>query len=267
MRFAEPHSILQESMIATAKRITKANVNPKLITYQKVTSTQDVARELALNGESEGTAILAMEQENGRGRLGRAWNSPTGKNIALSLILRPKLAPPQAALLSLLTSIAVAETLESAGVPSVRLKWPNDVLVNGKKIAGILLEANLSNKGVDYVIIGIGLNLNSELKDFPPELRDIVTSFLIETGREANLVETAYRLLADISSLCRQVDLEGPGFIPRLWETRWAHKGLTVVVQDMEGIAESLDSDGALMVRKAGQLIRVNSGEVFPKTD
>ncbi len=241
-------------------------MEPKLIIRDKVSSTQDFARELVLKGEPEGTAVLAMEQDKGRGRLGRAWASPPGKNIALSMIVRPKLPPAQAALLGLLTSIAVADVLDAAGLASATLKWPNDVLVNGKKIAGILSEANLSNNRVEYVIIGVGLNLNTDLVDFPPELRPLVTSFLIETGRKADLVETAQSLLSNVAALRHRVDLEGPEFIPKLWEVRWAHKGLPVVVRDIEGTAESLDADGSLMVRRAGQLIRVNSGEVFPIT-
>ena len=133
----------------------------KLIVYEEVASTQDIARKLAQEGDPGPVAVMALRQTSGRGRSGRSWISPPGKNLALSVLLKPKLAPQEAPLMGLLASLAVAAALDAKGVPSVALKWPNDVLVEGRKIAGILPEASVKGNTLEFVIIGIGLNVNS----------------------------------------------------------------------------------------------------------
>jgi BirA family biotin operon repressor/biotin-[acetyl-CoA-carboxylase] ligase len=240
-------------------------MNTRLLIYPEVVSTQDTARELILAGEPEGTAVMALKQTGGRGRFRRAWVSPQGKNLALSLILRPAVPPADAALLGLLTSIAVAETVEAMGVADAKLKWPNDVWVREKKIAGILPEAGLNAKSVDFVILGIGLNVNTDSQDFPEELRESVTSVYLETGRESSLEDTAHLLLEKMKELYDRVRAEGCAFIPSLWQNRWAHKGARVIVQGVECAAIGIGPDGALIIESpGGQLTRVTSGEAVP---
>jgi BirA family transcriptional regulator, biotin operon repressor / biotin---[acetyl-CoA-carboxylase] ligase len=240
-------------------------MNARLIIYPEVESTQDAARELVLAGEPEGTAVMALKQTRGRGRSGHSWVSPSGKNLALSLILRPAIPPADAALLGLLASIAVAETVEAMGVKLATLKWPNDVWVHEKKIAGILPEANLTAKSVDFVIIGVGLNVNTDTDDFPVELRESVTSVFLETGRRSGLEYAARLLLESMGLLYARVSEEGCGFVPRLWQTRWAHEGAKVMVQDAEGIAIGIAPDGAMIIEtQDGKLTRVTSGEALP---
>ncbi len=220
---------------------------------------------MALSGEPEGTAILALEQTKGRGRLGRSWISPAGKNVALSLILRPSLPIHETPLLGLLISIALAEALEEFGISKVRLKWPNDVLVDGRKIAGVLPEAGLCGHELDFLIIGVGFNVNSAQEDFAEEFPIPPTSLFLLTGRKWDLVETAKTLLASISRLYDRVRLEGSSFVPSLWESRWAHRGCRIVQGGIDGLAVGLDENGSLLVKnESNGIFRIHSGEAVP---
>ncbi len=142
----------------------------KLIIRNSLSSTQDLVRELAQHGAPEGVALMALEQTAGRGRAGHSWVSPAGKNLAFSLLLRPKIDPAEAALLGMMASIAAANTVEACGAAKAELKWPNDVLVNGRKIAGILPEAALNDRAVQYVILGLGLKREFRRGRFPPRI-------------------------------------------------------------------------------------------------
>ncbi|MFZ5867287.1 MAG: biotin--[acetyl-CoA-carboxylase] ligase [Thermodesulfobacteriota bacterium] len=237
----------------------------KLIVYEEVASTQDIARKLAQEGDRGPVAVMALRQTSGRGRSGRPWISPPGKNLALSVLLRPKLAPQEAPLMGLLASVAVARVLEAKRVPSAALKWPNDVLVDGRKIAGILPEASVKGNTLEFVIIGIGLNVNSRFSDFPIELHDSVTSVLIVTGREWDLQEAAHDLLKEMDALYDRVIKEGCGFIPSLWGARWAHKGRMLTRDGLEGRAEGIGPLGSLILRASdGRRVEINSGEAEP---
>jgi BirA family transcriptional regulator, biotin operon repressor / biotin---[acetyl-CoA-carboxylase] ligase len=232
----------------------------RLIIHQEAESTQDLARELAIRGEPEGLAVMALNQTKGRGTAGHSWVSPPGKNVALSMILRPRLVPEDAPLLGLMASIGVAENVEAAIGRPAQLKWPNDVLVDGRKIAGILPEASLNNREISFVIIGIGLNVNVELSDFPPDLSDSVTSLRLSAGRQWDLEDTARDLLEGMELLYERVKREGCGFIPRLWATRWAHRNARLDRNGLTCTAEGIDVDGALLIRSdSGELHRLTS--------
>jgi BirA family transcriptional regulator, biotin operon repressor / biotin---[acetyl-CoA-carboxylase] ligase len=240
-------------------------MNYKLIILPELESTQDHARQLALLGEPDGTAVMTLRQTKGRGRMGRAWVSPPERNLALSLILRPNLAPSQAAMLGLAASIAVAEAIETMGIARAELKWPNDVLVASKKIAGILPEAHLNTDRINFVIMGIGLNVNLELDDLPVELHDTATSIFLETGQMIDLEACAETLLQIWQILYTRIIRDGIEFVPGLWSTRWAHLGARVAVKGAGGILHALDIDGSLIVRLDDKtFIRVSSGEIEP---
>jgi BirA family transcriptional regulator, biotin operon repressor / biotin---[acetyl-CoA-carboxylase] ligase len=240
-------------------------VTGRLIIYQEAESTQDLAREMALRGEASGSAVMALNQTSGRGRAGHSWISPPGKNLALSAIFRPRVAPHDAPLLGIAASLAVAETVERRGVPRAELRWPNDVLVNGRKIAGILSEASISGNKVEFVIIGIGLNVNAVKTDFPLDLRSSVTSLLAAVGRHSDLEELARELLSALGNLYDRIDREGCGFVPALWDNRWAHRGVVLVHEGSSGIAQGIDADGSLILRDSqGGLRRITTGDVEP---
>jgi len=236
-----------------------------LIIRDEAGSTQDLARDLAINGAEEGTSVLALSQTGGRGRSGRPWISPPGKNVALSMILRPEMAPQNVPLLGLMAAVATAETVQAKGVGNVQLKWPNDVMAAGRKVAGILSEASISAGSAEFVIIGIGLNVNTEESDFPPTLRTPATSIFILTGREWDVVEIARDLVGNMGSLYERVVKEGCGFIPELWEAWWPHRGRPLVHEGVVGHGLGLDQDGALMMKtEQGTVKRIVSGEVLP---
>jgi len=237
----------------------------RLVIHQEAESTQDIVKAMALGGEPEGAAVMALKQTSGRGRSGHTWISPAGKNLALSLLLRPRIPPDEIPLLGLMAAVAVAETVEAQGISRAELKWPNDVLVAGKKLSGILPEASMIGNSVSYVIIGVGLNVNSEISCFPPDLQDSVTSLLICASRQWDLVDTAKELLKRMDRLYNRVHEEGPGFIPDLWSKRWAHLGRTFAYNGVTGVGQGISADGSLILKThEGQLLRVTSGIMDP---
>ncbi len=239
-----------------------------LIVYEEAGSTQDRARDLALAGEAGPIAIMARRQTSGRGRMGRAWITRPGLDLALSILLRPAIEPPKAGLTGMAASIAVTLALDQLGVTGVGVKWPNDVLARGKKIAGILSEARISGSTIDYLIIGIGLNVNSVRDDYPQELQETTTSIKAALGIETDLEWAATLILREIATLNRRIDLEGPAFIPALWEAYWPHKGLRLSREGITGTAERIDSDGSLiLIDDSGRTTRVTCGEVEPEAD
>src|SRR5512137_1367580 len=152
--------------------------------FEQTDSTNKVALGLAFGGAPEGTAVIADSQTGGRGRHGRSWFSPPGKNIYTSIIIRPAIDPVASSQVTLMTGVAVAELLEALCPGRIDLKWPNDVLANGRKICGILAESRATAVKVDYIVIGIGINVNMAEGDIEDGLRDIATSVKIETGKD-----------------------------------------------------------------------------------
>ncbi len=237
----------------------------RLIIYPEAESTQDLAKAMALSDGADGVAVVALKQTKGRGRSGHSWISPAGKNLALSLVLRPTISPEELPLLGLLAAVAVGETVEWAGVAEARLKWPNDVLVAGKKIAGILPEAAVQGSTVRFVVIGLGLNVNTQANDFPAELRETVTSLMMCTGKESDLIEIAKEFLKRMRALYARARTEGCGFVPCLWASKWAHRGRTLVRDGVTGVGEGIDTDGALLLKTSeGRVLRIVSGMVEP---
>lgn len=238
-------------------------MTPNLIVLSETESTQDVARAMAASGAPEGTAIMALSQTKGRGRLGHTWISPPGKNVAMSLILRPRMAPGESVLLGLVAGVATANVVEKCGIMGVGLKWPNDVLIKEKKIAGILSEASLVDGKIQYIVIGLGLNVNSQQSDFSKLFPVQATSLLMCTGKRWDLEATAHSFLREMSALYQRICREGPKIVPGLWQERWAHKGRILVHEGIPGVAEALDPDGALVLKRSdGSQERVVAGEV-----
>src|ERR1700733_6540894 len=152
-----------------------------LLEFDTLPSTNELAREMAVQGAVEGTTILAREQTAGRGRLGRTWTSAAGEGLYVSIILRPKVQPRRFSIMTLASAVAVAETLISEFAVTPDIKWPNDVLVSDRKVCGILLETATEGDKLEYAILGIGVNLGQP--DFPDDIRESSTSLLLETRR------------------------------------------------------------------------------------
>jgi BirA family biotin operon repressor/biotin-[acetyl-CoA-carboxylase] ligase len=247
-------------------RLTTRVIGRPLVYHPVVDSTNTLAAQLARDGVAAGTTVVADLQSAGRGRLQRNWFSPPGANLYVSILLRPDVSPWRVGELPLVVAVALLTVLDARWPDlAAAVKWPNDVLVNGRKLCGILCESEVETDAVHYVIVGIGFNLNTEA--FPAELRDIATSLRIETGTEVSRAA----LLADVLNAFepdyvrwREADDLGP-FVPRLTD-RLAMKDRPVVVRnvrgDVSGTARGLSADGGLRLETDDGLITVMSGDV-----
>lgn len=241
--------------------------------HARVDSTNDVARSLADEGAPHGTLVLSEAQAAGRGRAGRAWASPPGLGLWLSLVLRPAPGAGAPELLPLRVGLGAALGIETAaGEGAARLKWPNDVLLGERKVAGVLCEATWSVGRAPSFVAGIGVNVLHRPADFPPELRDTATSIAAATGRAPDRVAL---LSAIVAHVLRLVDAPAGPLGPEVLAgiaRRDALRGRAVLVSDpatgratLHGTALGIAADGALLLRtEAGVLRRVLSGSVRP---
>ncbi len=230
--------------------------------FQQIGSTNDEAKRLADGGGQEGLIVVAEAQTAGRGRAGRKWITPAGTAIALSVILRPALAAERTARLTMLAGVALCDAIEQATGLRADLKWPNDVLLSGKKVAGILAEAALFGDRLEYAVIGLGVNVNSAPSaaevDFP------ATSLQAEAGREVDRLKLLRAILAGLEarypSLTDDVLFEA-------WRAHLALMGEPMVAHtesgDHRGRAEGVDPEGALLFRlDSGEALRLMAGDV-----
>jgi len=227
-------------------------------------STNDLLKVLAAQGAPEGTLVITDEQTAGRGRLGRKWLAPPNTSLLLSLLFRPNLAPNQAQRLTMICSLAIADAIEGLTGLTVDLKWPNDILIRGKKAGGILTELGTTGERLDYVAVGMGLNVNLAVSALP-ELRDMATSISQELGREVSRLELLCRILEGIEA---RYNFLRRGESPHgEWAARLINLGCEVQVttpdEALTGWAERVDDDGALIVRTPdGERKRVLAGDM-----
>ena len=251
-----------------------------IVRLDTVDSTQSVAFGLAERGAADRTVVVADQQLAGRGRHGRIWRAPAGTSLLASIIVRPGL--PQALLptFSPMTAVATAEALRRVAPVAARVKWPNDVLVGGKKIAGILLESRarsvMSEPGRSFlrppsvqagleapattIIIGIGVNLGQ--REFPPELAGHATSVALETGRAPDRETMLAALLEEFDAWRVRFEREGFGAVREQWRMLSDTLGRHVTLDGVTGIAVDLDVDGALLIDAGGTVRRVIAGEI-----
>lgn len=234
--------------------------------YEETDTTNNRARELALEGAPEGTLVVAEKQTAGRGRRGKVWESPLGTGIWMSLVLRPQIMPAEASVLTLLCGLATAEAIEAETGLSAGIKWPNDILINGKKAVGILTEMDCEMSEVHFVIPGIGINVNTA--SFPPEIADIATSLYLECGKTVSRRRLVHKVLERLEEHY-ETFLRTGSFAAMLEDYRkhCITLGKEVHVLDREPFfAEALDitPEGELLVRRAdnGKEEVVFSGEV-----
>jgi BirA family biotin operon repressor/biotin-[acetyl-CoA-carboxylase] ligase len=232
-----------------------------------VDSTQRVARDLARDGAPEGTVAIAEQQTAGRGRLGRRWHSPRGVNLYCSIVLRPRRPPAAVPPLALVVGVGVAAAVAEEAGRRPAIKWPNDVLLGGRKIAGILVEMDSEVDRVHHVIAGIGVNLNTPATAFPRELRDKASSLLVLTGVRVDRAAFTGRLLAAVEARYGRYLDGGFASVAAEWESYSCLTGKRVRVASPEGEIAGrvlgVDADGALRLAAArGRVICVRAGEV-----
>jgi BirA family transcriptional regulator, biotin operon repressor / biotin---[acetyl-CoA-carboxylase] ligase len=243
----------------------------KKITYKtSVKSTQEIAHSLARDGAEEGSIVLADEQTGGRGRLGRAWQSPSGTGIWMSLILRPEIPLQKAPQLTLLIAVAASRAIENVTGIEAAIKWPNDLLINGKKVAGILTELQAEADSIHSVIVGIGMNVNQEKKHFAEEIAEIATSLTIEGGKTYKRAEIIGAILQEIESLYRSYLDKGFAVIKLLWEARAYSLGKRItarsVTGSITGYAKGITDEGVLLLEDDnGKIHSIYSADIeFP---
>ena len=225
----------------------------EIFPFGRVTSTNDIAFSLARAGSPEGTLVIAEEQTRGKGRLGRDWHSPPGLGLWFSLILRPDISAHESSTVSLAVALAVAGVMRDAYGIDARIKWPNDVLVGSRKICGILTEAEFRDGGVEFVVVGTGVNVLHAEDDFPADLRAIATSVSIESQSAVSRVDVISRLLGSIEIRYRELCRDGFGAIRKeiLPLSSLLGKMTRVVTSGgvVEGVATDIDETGALVIR------------------
>jgi BirA family transcriptional regulator, biotin operon repressor / biotin---[acetyl-CoA-carboxylase] ligase len=242
-----------------------ARFGSNILRYDSVASTNDIARELAVEGAPEGLCVIARTQTSGRGRQGHSWLSPPGDGLYLSLILRPQIKISDCAMITLSAAVGVAETLILDYKIEADIKWPNDVLASGKKICGILVESAIQDGQLQYAVMGIGVNIAQ--RSFPAEIETSATSLFLETGRLIEPEEFARPMLERLEAWYVTAVAHPKEVIER-WEelsssARDRRVGIESIDGAMEGVTRGLTLSGALKLELAtGEIREIVAGEV-----
>ncbi len=263
-------------LIQSPDLLTPSEIKPILQTkwmgkrihhFQTIDSTNSKAYQLALDGAGEGELVISESQEKGRGRLGRQWFSPPSLNLYLSVILRPKIPPHQAPLITLMAAVATADAIHKFSGLLPRIKWPNDILLRDRKVAGLLNEIHSEMDRVHFVILGIGVNLNTDEKKFSKEIRSVATSLKIEMGETVSRKAFLQSLLVELEKWYSIFSEEGSAVVLNAWRDRADIKGREVKVtsfgETVVGTAIDMDCDGALILETGdGKQKRVVAGDI-----
>lgn len=256
-----PDLLLPEEIWSTCDLSVLGN---KIYYYSLIDSTNNEAKKIAQEGVPEGTLVIAEKQSKGRGRIERQWQSPFG-GIWLSVILRPGFLPQDAPKLTILTAVAVAEAIRSEIEIKADIKWPNDILIDGKKVCGILTEMSAELDAVNYVVIGIGINANNN--GFPEELKDTAISLKEAKGEKVDRLNLLCAVLEKLEYYYMKAEKEGFCEIFEKWRSLCVNLGSKVSITNIngsfEGTAVDIDEHGALLVKKQdGNIVRLLSGNV-----
>ena len=240
-------------------------VGKKMLHYEDIPSSNNEAKRLAQEGAPEGTVVVAEAQSTGKGRLSRGWYSPARKGIWFSVILRPPFLPQEAPKCTLLAAVAVVRAMKDMGFP-VGIKWPNDVLYEGKKLVGILTEMSAEMERINYVVIGTGINVNLWPEDFPEDVRDIATSLSMIGKRNIDRTELFIRILEALDDLYVIVAKDGFDEVLDEWRRYSVTLGQQVnvigVKETFTGTAADIDDDGALLIDTPEGRRKVLAGDV-----
>jgi BirA family transcriptional regulator, biotin operon repressor / biotin---[acetyl-CoA-carboxylase] ligase len=241
-------------------------IGHRLHYYESIGSTNDEAFRLGAEGAPEGTAVIAESQSAGKGRMQRLWHSPAGANIYTSIILRPGFEPVRAPQLSIAAGVAVAETLNYYCPDKARLKWPNDVLLEEKKVCGMLAQMKIAESGIDFVVLGIGINVNIKADQFPRDIQNTAASLAMFAGKEISRCELIIRLYENVAKWYRELQQKGFDLIKEKWLSLTPMIGNPVQVlfreEALNGKAIGLADDGSLVLLTAGNKeVKVSAGD------
>ena len=238
----------------------------QIVHFYDTSSTNNEAKRLAADDAVEGTIVVSEAQTLGRGRLNRGWFSPPGGGVWVSVILRPPFPPQEAPKCTLMAAVATVEAIREASGLNCGIKWPNDILWQGRKLVGILTEMSAEMDAINFVVLGIGINVSLQENDFPEELRNIGASISMGAGREVSRVEVLQKLLERLEYWYQVVKQEGFEPVLEAWRRESVTLGQPVRVlageETYDGVAEELAEDGSLLVRTENGLRRVLAGDV-----
>jgi len=235
--------------------------------FEQTNSTNDIIEKLARDGVRDGVVVFAESQTRGRGRLGRPWLSPPRRGLWFSVLLRPDLRPQGATQLTVAAAVALVRAIHEETGLSPEIKWPNDILVRGRKVAGVLTELAAELDHIKHVTLGIGVDVNLTASEFPPDLRNLATSLKLECGRHVNRIELAAAILRELDRAYAQIRAGQFEGLANEWQEHCSTLGRRVTIhigtRALQGHAESLDHDGALLLRTDhGRLERIIGGDV-----
>jgi BirA family biotin operon repressor/biotin-[acetyl-CoA-carboxylase] ligase len=238
----------------------------EIIFRDNIESTNSFAFKLALGGKPEGTCVIAETQKSGKGRLNRVWFSPPGKNLYLSIILKPFIHPSRVYPVTFISSLAVYDTIKRVAGITPTLKWPNDVLIHGKKVCGTLLELSTEADMVSFVIVGIGFNINMKEKEIDEAIINKATSLYIETKKIYERASVCGILLSNLDKYYAIFRRTGEQEICNIWEKTAQIKGKHLEINQMgevySGISQGIDTSGAMLLNINGQVKKIIAGDV-----
>lgn len=232
-----------------------------------VPSTNAIAKQLAHQNAPHGLLVAAEEQTGGKGRIGRGWSSPEGRGLWFSVVLRPKFPPEEAPKCTLMAAVAVAEAINYCGGITAKIKWPNDILFEKKKMVGILSEMGAEYGKLNYVVIGIGIDTHVEPEDLPEDVKPIAVSLHRVAAKDFTREELLARIMGNLEDLCQEAEERGFEGIFDRWRglSCTLHERVKVIAQDetYPGVALDIDRDGHLLVqRDDGRVTAVVAGDV-----
>ncbi len=249
---------------AVRAKLNVKNIGQKIVVMKTVDSTNDEVKRRALQGEPDGLIVISDEQTAGKGRFGRVWKSDKGSGLYFSLLMRPELPPSDISAITLAAGFAVCLAVREYTGCDAKIKWPNDVIIGSKKICGILTEMAAQSDRLDYVVIGIGINVNHT--EFPEEIKYKASSLKLESGREIDrndfFVEVIRQLDIVLSSFLVSISLDDMDKFKSICATLGRNVSVERSGKIIEGIAVDINTAGELLIRSEGKEIKVNSGEV-----
>jgi BirA family transcriptional regulator, biotin operon repressor / biotin---[acetyl-CoA-carboxylase] ligase len=242
-------------------------IGQQIIYRAEVSSTQQIAGKYAVDKAKEGTAVIAESQTEGKGRKGRTWLSPGSGGIYISIILRPDIKPVNAVQIPLVVGVALAEAIRKSTSLDARIKWPNDIYINNKKICGILAEISCELDTINHIIMGIGINANTKMSELPPEIQEVATSISAEYGKEINRAELIKKFFTELEKVYSDFIENGFNSARKKWKKLTNTLGARVKIMEgdneIKGKALDIDEEGFLVFQSdSGEITHITGGDV-----
>ncbi|WP_167955413.1 biotin--[acetyl-CoA-carboxylase] ligase [Anaerosporobacter faecicola] len=259
----EPDCVTKEAILS---RLQTNYMGKNVFSYEEVTSTNTIAKQLAEEGQPEGSLVVAEKQTQGKGRRGRSWVAKKGSGVFMTIVLKPQIAPTNAAMITIVTALALNDAIKELTELDSKIKWPNDIVLGKKKVAGILTELSAEVDYINYVVVGIGVNVNTE--EFPEELADKATSIFLEAGKNVNRAKLIARTMFYLETYYEQfLKTQDLSLLQEAYTKVLINMDQEVQILGSEdsftGVARGITKAGHLLVEKPNkEIVEVYAGEV-----